>query len=116
MSVPEHLTYEEAATLPCAAVTAWNALTGGKPLRAGDEVLTQGSGGVSLFAVQLARAFGARVIATSSSEDKAGRLRALGADVVLDRLRTFGFDEAPAALAWYARGGGFGKTVIRVAA
>lgn len=85
VAMPEHLSYAEAATLPCAAVTAWNALSGGAvPLRAGDDVLTLGSGGVSLFAVQLAKAAGARVIATTSSDDKAQRLRALGADEVLN--------------------------------
>jgi NADPH:quinone reductase-like Zn-dependent oxidoreductase len=83
--MPEHLGYEEAATLPCAGVTAWNALTGGAvPLQAGDHVLTLGSGGVSLFALQLAKASGARVIATTSSDDKAQRLRALGADAVVN--------------------------------
>ena len=81
--IPDHLSYEEAATLPCAAVTAWNALTGGGlPLQAGDDVLTLGSGGVSLFALQFAKAFGARVIATTSSDSKAARLRELGADEV----------------------------------
>ena len=79
--LPGHLTFEEGATLPCAAVTAWSALKG---VRAGDTVLTQGSGGVSLFAVQLAKTLGARVIATTSSADKAHRLRALGADHVID--------------------------------
>jgi len=209
--LPEHLTYEEGAALPCAAVTAWNALTGGQPLRAGDDVLTLGSGSVSLFALQLAKACGARVIATTSSPAKAERLRALGADEVIDyhctpgwsaevrRLtggtgvqrvveiggaatlpqslqavalsgeiafvgtlaggssmidanavfasgaalrpvaagsrtqlqaavramavkqlrpvieRVYAFDEAPAALAWYAEGQSFGKVVIRVA-
>src|SRR5262245_49556101 len=63
--IPEHLTFEEAATLPCAAVTAWNALVGGRRLQAGETVLTLGSGGVSLFALQLAKAMGARVIATT---------------------------------------------------
>jgi NADPH:quinone reductase-like Zn-dependent oxidoreductase len=88
VAVPAHLSYEEAATLPCAAVTAWNALAGGAlPLQAGDAVLTLGSGGVSLFALQLAKAAGARVIATTSSDDKAERLRALGADEVLDYRR-----------------------------
>lgn len=82
--IPEHLSFEEAATLPCAAVTAWNALTGGRPLQAGESVLTQGSGGVSLFAIQLARAAGARVIATTSSPEKAARLRSLGAHEVID--------------------------------
>ncbi|WP_248926705.1 zinc-dependent alcohol dehydrogenase family protein [Paenibacillus hamazuiensis] len=81
---PDHLSFEEAATLPCAAVTAWNALTGGKPLEAGQAVLTLGSGGVSLFAIQLAKLFGARVIATTSSMEKAERLKALGADDVID--------------------------------
>jgi NADPH:quinone reductase-like Zn-dependent oxidoreductase len=82
--IPEHLSFEEAAALPCAAVTAWNALTGGRPLLAGEAVLTQGSGGVSLFAIQLARAAGARVIATTSSSEKAARLAALGAHAVID--------------------------------
>jgi NADPH:quinone reductase-like Zn-dependent oxidoreductase len=213
LTLPGHLSYVEAATLPCAAVTAWNALNGGaRPLQAGDDVLTLGSGGVSLFALQLAKAAGARVIATTSTDDKAARMRALGADdvvnyrgtpdwgvevrrltggvgvqhvvevggagtipqstkaaaiggdigfvgavaggpsaidanalfvsgaalrpvaagsraqlasvlriVALHRLRpviarVFGFDEAPAALAWYAEGSSFGKTVIEVQA
>lgn len=81
VSMPEHLTFEEAATLPCAAVTAWSALSG---VKAGETVLTQGMGGVSVFAVQLARAFGARVIATTSGPEKALRLRELGADEVID--------------------------------
>jgi NADPH:quinone reductase-like Zn-dependent oxidoreductase len=81
VSMPEHLTFEEAATLPCAAVTAWSALSG---VKAGETVLTQGMGGVSVFAVQLAKAFGVRVIATTSSPDKALRLRELGADEVID--------------------------------
>lgn len=83
--IPGHLTFEEAACLPCAAVTAWNALTGGRGLRPGETVLTLGSGGVSLFALQFAKAFGARVIATTSSEEKAQRLLALGADEVINR-------------------------------
>ncbi len=86
--IPDHLSFEEAAALPCAAVTAWNALTGGRPLQAGDTVLTLGSGGVSLFALQFAKLFGARVIATTSSDDKAGRLKALGADSVINYRRT----------------------------
>jgi len=81
VSMPEHLTFEEAATLPCAAVTAWSALAG---VKAGETVLTQGMGGVSLFAVQLAKAFGARVIATTSGPEKALRLGELGADEVID--------------------------------
>jgi NADPH:quinone reductase-like Zn-dependent oxidoreductase len=86
---PEHLSYEEAATLPCAAVTAWNALTGAaRPLQTGDTVLTLGSGGVSLFALQIAKAAGARVIATTSSDEKSDRLRTLGADEVVNYRQT----------------------------
>jgi NADPH:quinone reductase-like Zn-dependent oxidoreductase len=77
--VPSHLSYEEAATLPCAAVTAWNALVTSGTLKAGDTVLIQGTGGVSLFALQLARISGARVIATSSSDAKLARVKELGA-------------------------------------
>ena len=85
--IPPHLSWEEAAALPCAAVTAWNALAGAASPRPGDDVLVQGSGGVSLFALQFAKAFGARVIATTSDAAKAERLRALGADEVLDYRR-----------------------------
>ncbi len=77
--VPEHLSFEQAATLPCAAVTAWNALYAGRPLKAGETVLVLGTGGVSIFALQFAHAAGARVIATSSSDDKLARAKALGA-------------------------------------
>ncbi|WP_082107157.1 zinc-dependent alcohol dehydrogenase family protein [Chromobacterium vaccinii] len=84
--VPDHLGWAEAATLPCAALTAWTALTGPQPVKAGDTVLVQGSGGVSLFALQLAKAMGARVIATTSGADKAARLKALGADEAIDYL------------------------------
>lgn len=79
VAVPESLSYEQAATLPCAAVTAWNALYGMQPIMAGQTVLTLGTGGVSLFALQFARCSGARVIATSSSDEKLIRARALGA-------------------------------------
>jgi NADPH:quinone reductase-like Zn-dependent oxidoreductase len=81
LPVPAHLSYLEAATLPCAGVAAWNALTG---VRAGETVVTLGTGGVSLFALQLAKALGARVIATTSSPEKARRLAELGADEVID--------------------------------
>lgn len=85
--IPDHLSFEEAATLPCAAVTAWNSLMGARPLRAGDTLLTLGSGGVSLFALQFAKVFGARVIITTSSDEKADRLRAAGADEVVNYRR-----------------------------
>jgi NADPH:quinone reductase-like Zn-dependent oxidoreductase len=76
---PDHLSAEEAATLPCAAVTAWHALVTEGGVKAGDVVLTQGTGGVSVFAVQFAKLLGARVIATSSSDAKLTRIRELGA-------------------------------------
>jgi NADPH:quinone reductase-like Zn-dependent oxidoreductase len=82
--IPDGLSYEEASTLPCAALTAWSALTLGTVIRSGHTVLTQGTGGVSIFAVQLAKAVGASVIATTSSPAKADRLRMLGADQVVN--------------------------------
>ncbi|MBB4684282.1 zinc-dependent alcohol dehydrogenase family protein [Amycolatopsis jiangsuensis] len=84
VAVPDHLSFEEAATLPCAALTAWSALAG---TGAGHTVLLQGSGGVSVFALQFARLFGAQVIVTTSSAEKGARLRELGASTVLDRTR-----------------------------
>jgi NADPH:quinone reductase-like Zn-dependent oxidoreductase len=83
VKVPNHLTDEEAATLPCAAVTAWNALTRAG-VQAGDTVLVQGTGGVSLFVLQFAKAMGARVIATSSRDEKLERVRGLGADETIN--------------------------------
>jgi len=80
VKIPEHLSDEEAATLPCAAVTAWSALVTEGGVTAGDTVLVQGTGGVSLFALQIAKLLGARVIATSSRDDKLARARELGAD------------------------------------
>ncbi len=77
--VPAHLSDEEAATLPCAAVTAWHALVSSGGIKAGDSVLIQGTGGVSLFALQFARLSGARVIATSSSDAKLARVIDMGA-------------------------------------
>jgi NADPH:quinone reductase-like Zn-dependent oxidoreductase len=76
---PEHLSDEEAATLPCAGVTAWHGLVTAGGVKPGDSVLVQGTGGVSLFALQFARLAGARVIATSSSDEKLARVRARGA-------------------------------------
>ena len=85
VTMPKHLTFEEAATLPCTAVTAWTALAGLAP---GDTILTQGSGSVSLFAIQLAQTLGARVIATTSTDEKARRLEELGADAVINYVQT----------------------------
>ncbi len=84
VKVPAALSYEEAATLPCAGLTAWTALSGPTPIRAGHSVLVQGTGGVSIFALQLARALGASVIATTSSAAKAERLKAMGAAHVVN--------------------------------
>lgn len=86
--IPAHLSFEEAATLPCAAVTAWHALFAKGNLTAGETVLTLGTGGVSLFAAQFARTAGARVIVTSGSEEKMARLKAIGiTDIVNYRSR-----------------------------
>ena len=93
VSVPSHLSFEEAATLPCAAVTAWVALTGHRRVTAGDTVLTQGSGGASVFALQFVRILGARVIATTSTAEKAERLKALGATDVITYRETPDGDE-----------------------
>ena len=90
--LPSHLSFEEAATLPCAAVTAWVALTGHRRVTAGDTVLTQGSGGVSVFALQFARLLGARVIAMTSTAEKAERLKALGASEVINYTETPDWD------------------------
>jgi NADPH:quinone reductase-like Zn-dependent oxidoreductase len=89
VSIPDHLTYEEAACLPCAGVTAWHALfRAGRPMKAGDIVLVLGTGGVSVAALQFARAAGARVIATSSSDEKGARVTTLGASDVVNYRRT----------------------------
>ncbi|MGB8259404.1 MAG: NAD(P)-dependent alcohol dehydrogenase [Terracidiphilus sp.] len=83
VSIPPHLSFQEAATLPCAAVTAWNALAAGQ-LRPGSTVLIQGTGGVSIFALQLARLAGARVLGISSSYEKLERAFSLGLDAGLN--------------------------------
>lgn len=93
VALPAGLGFEQGATLPCAAVTAWNALVEIGQLKAGDTVLVQGSGGVSIFALQFARMFGARVIATSSSPAKAERLKAMGADAVINYKVTPDWDQ-----------------------
>jgi NADPH:quinone reductase-like Zn-dependent oxidoreductase len=86
--VPEHLSFEEAATLPCAAVTAWNALISTGQIKPGDTVLTQGTGGVSIFAAQFALAAGARVIGTSSSDEKLQKLKKLGVSDLINYKKT----------------------------
>jgi NADPH:quinone reductase-like Zn-dependent oxidoreductase len=84
-----HLSFEEAATLPCAGVTVWNALMHGpKSVRPGETVVTLGTGGVSIFALQIAKMAGARVIITSSSDEKLERARALGADATINYKTT----------------------------
>jgi NADPH:quinone reductase and related Zn-dependent oxidoreductases len=87
LPIPVGLTFQEAATLPIAAVTAWNALCEGRGIRSGETVLTLGTGGVSMFALQLAKAAGARVIVTSSDDDKLQRAKELGADEVINFSR-----------------------------
>lgn len=82
--IPPNLSFEEAATLPCAAVTAWWSLFGPAVLMPGEFLLIQGTGGVSMFALQFARTMGARVIATTTSPDKANVLRNYGAEFVFD--------------------------------
>jgi NADPH:quinone reductase-like Zn-dependent oxidoreductase len=77
--IPASLSFAEAACLPCAAVTAWNALFTARPIGPGDTVLVLGTGGVSVFALQLAGLAGAKVIATSSSDEKLEKMKALGA-------------------------------------
>lgn len=84
VSLPSNLTYIEGSTLPCAALTAWSALTEFGKTQPGDIIVTQGSGGVSIFAIQLAKLFGAKVIATSGSEEKIEKLKNLGASEVLN--------------------------------
>lgn len=79
IAIPGHLSFEEAATLPCAGLTAWNALVVSGQVKAGDTVLVQGTGGVSIFALQFALMHGARVVATSSSDEKLARVKKLGA-------------------------------------
>jgi len=105
--MPARLSFEAAATLPCAGVTAYHALFEAAQLRAGDVVLVQGTGGVSIFALQLARAAGARVIVTSSSAAKRERALALGADHVIDYKAEAAWGDA--ARAWT---GGRGVDVV----
>lgn len=93
VKLPSHLSYEEGATLPCAGVTAWNALVEIGQMKAGETIVVLGSGGVSIFALQFARLVGARVIATSGSPAKAERLKAMGAEAVIDYKTTPDWDQ-----------------------
>ncbi|MGA2218541.1 MAG: NAD(P)-dependent alcohol dehydrogenase [Terracidiphilus sp.] len=93
VNLPEYLSFEEAATLPCAAVTAWNALAAGN-VKPGDSVLIQGTGGVSIFAIQLARLRGARILGISSSNEKLERASKLGLDAFLN------YEDEPAWDLW----------------
>src|SRR6185295_4133909 len=105
--VPQHLTDEEAATLPCAGVTAWNALVREARVKAGDTVLLLGTGGVSLFALQFAKLHGARVILTSSSDEKLAIARELGADDTINYAADADWDKAVGRLT-----GGRGADVV----
>lgn len=87
VAIPDGFSYEEASTLTCAALTAWHAVVERAAIRPGETILTLGTGGVSLFAMQFAKAAGARVIITSSSDEKLQRAAALGADVGINYSR-----------------------------
>ncbi|MEM9635880.1 MAG: NAD(P)-dependent alcohol dehydrogenase [Pseudomonadota bacterium] len=93
VKIPPSLTFEQAATFPCAGVTAWNALCETAKLKATDTVLTMGTGGVSVFAIQIAKAKGARVIATTGSAEKESFLKKLGADHVVNYRKTGDWDK-----------------------
>ena len=94
IAVPDGLSFEQAACLPCAGVTAWHALMhAGRPMRAGDTVLVLGTGGVSMLALQFAKAAGARVIATSSSDEKLAKALALGASHGINYTRSPDWDQ-----------------------
>jgi NADPH:quinone reductase-like Zn-dependent oxidoreductase len=95
---PDHLTDIEAATLPCAAVTAWNALIEQGAISAADTVLVQGTGGVAIFGLLFARLHGARVIVTSSSDEKLERARALGAFHTINYRTTPDWDKQARAV------------------
>ncbi|MCU0239337.1 MAG: NAD(P)-dependent alcohol dehydrogenase [Pyrinomonadaceae bacterium] len=92
--IPQHLSYEEASTLPCAAVTAWNALVVSGKVQKDDFVLLQGTGGVSIFALQFAKILGAKVIITSSSDEKLERAKQLGADFTINYKEREDWDKA----------------------
>ncbi len=94
VQIPPHLDFAQAATLPCAALTAWHALTQPAPVLPGETVLLLGTGGVSVFAQQFCDMMGARSIVTSSSDDKLDRMRAMGADVAINYRTTPDWDRA----------------------
>ncbi|KAF8165601.1 hypothetical protein B0H34DRAFT_831719 [Crassisporium funariophilum] len=115
VAIPEHLSFEEASTLPCAALTAYNGLHGPVPIKAGDYVLVLGTGGVSMFGLQFAVAAGATVIGTSSSDDKLKISSKLGAKHVINYKTTPNWDEEvkkivffPNALPWRSNTNGVG--------
>ena len=97
VKIPAHLTMEEGATLPCAGVTAWHAIVHHAKLIAGQTVLLQGTGGVSIFGLQLAHAMGVMVIITSSSDEKLARAKALGAACGINYKTTPEWDKAAIA-------------------
>lgn len=105
--MPANLDFAAAATLSCAGLTAWRAVMVETRLQPGDWVLVQGSGGVSLFALQFARMLGARVIATSSSEEKLARLQALGAERVINYRETSNWGDEVLAIT-----GGHGADLV----
>lgn len=94
VTIPAHLSYEEGATLPCAAVTAWNAMFENGDVKPGSSLLTLGTGGVSIFALQFAKAAGARVVITSSSDDKLERAKKLGADITVNYRKNPDWEKA----------------------
>jgi NADPH:quinone reductase-like Zn-dependent oxidoreductase len=94
VAIPEHLSFEEAACLPCAGVTAWHSVMVWRPAHSGETVLVQGSGGVAVFALQFARLAGARVIAISSSDEKCRRLKELGAEAAVNYRARPDWDKA----------------------
>ena len=108
VKLPNHLSYEEAATLPCAGVTAWSAITGGRCLIPGQTVLTIGTGGVALFALQFAKLFGARVFSITSSAAKVDLLKDLGADVAINSTQR---PDWPLALRELTNGRGMDRVV-----
>lgn len=103
VKIPGHLSYEEGATLPCAAVTAWNGLMVSGGLKEGETVLLMGTGGVSIFGLQFAKLAGAKTIIISSSDEKLGRADVLGADHLFNYKENPDWDEA--ALVYTARRG-----------